>query len=148
MLYRLLSVINVRFSSDSYSVIEGEQADVCLTLESGQLNRTAEVLIASQSDSSATGDDYNIPNMFYITLKPGHNQTCFSVATLDDNLVEGEETFQLTLSTDDHAVTTSSYDTVIVHIEDNDSELIVHKVEGICYYDTLNVSSCCVWFGC
>ena len=119
----MLTVFGVKFSSDSYSVAEGEEGDVCLILESGQLSRDALLCVVSQPGSANSGEDYNLQSMFYVTLQSGQNRTRFTVDTMEDKIVEGEETFHLALSSDcgDQAVIPYS-DTVTVHVEDDDSE--------------------------
>lgn len=110
----------MKLGSGSYSVSEGEQVDVCLRLESGQLERDAQLCVLSQSDSANEVEDYNAPFMFFVILKPGENQSCFTVDTVDDNLVEGEEIFQLSLSSSDRAVVISTNGTTTIHIKDDD----------------------------
>lgn len=116
-------MISVSFISRSHSVIEGEQAEVCLMLEGGCLNRVVQLLVTNQPESASFGEDYYTPAaMFYVALKPGQNQTCFTITTIEDNLVEGQETFQLTLSSDIGVLVVFSYGTTSVLIEDDDSE--------------------------
>ena len=117
------SVINVKFEFESYSVSEGEEADVCVIFETEQLKKDIQVSVVSHSDTANIGEDYNMLSVLPLTLKPDTNRSCFAVDTVEDNLVEGEETFQLILTSSDQAVLISTTHTLTLHIEDNDGEL-------------------------
>lgn len=118
-----ISVINVNFESDSYSVAEGEEAEVCVVFETGRLKKYVYVMVVSHPDTANIDEDYNMLSMLPLTLQPDTNRSCFAVDIMEDSLVEGEETFQLILSSSDQAVLTSIAHTLTVHIEDNDGEL-------------------------
>lgn len=119
-----ISVINVSFETEFYSVTEGDEVDVCVTFQTKRLHKDVHVSVVSHPDTASTGEDYDMFSMLPLTLKPGTNRSCFAVATVEDDLVEGEETFQLTLTSSDQAVLTSTTHMLTVHIEDNDGELV------------------------
>ena len=112
------SAINVRLESASYFVVEGETVKLCTIVESGELEKSIEleISIVGQSDSDQE-EDYKV-KMSTFSLKPAQNQTCTTVEILNDNLVEGNETFQVILSSTDSAVTVSTPNTAIITIED------------------------------
>jgi hypothetical protein len=113
----------VKFGSDSYSVSEGEDAEVCVAFETERLKKNVHLTVASHSDTAIIGEDYNMLSMLPLTLNPGSNRSCFAVDIVEDILVEGDETFQLILTSSDRSVLTSITDALTVHIEDNDGEL-------------------------
>lgn len=111
------------FESDSYSVSEGEEAEVCVVFETERLKKDVHLSVVSHSDTATSGEDYSMLSMLPLTLKPDTNYSCFALHILEDSLVEGDETFQLILTSSDHAVLTSITNTLTVHIEDNDGQL-------------------------
>ena len=141
------SVINVKFESDSYAVSEGEEAKVCVVFEKEQLKKDVHLSVISRSDTAIIGQDYNMPSMLPLTLNPGTNHSCFAVDIIEDILVEGEETFQLILTSSDQAVLTSITDVLTVHIEDNDGERLSAVIIQNYHVNLLSLSSCQVWFG-
>ena len=110
--------INVRLESASYFVVEGETVKLCTIVESGELEKSIEleISIVGQSDSDQE-EDYKV-KMSTFSLRPIQNQSCTTVEILNDNLVEGNETFQVILSSTDSAVTVSTPNTAIIIIED------------------------------
>lgn len=114
----------MKFESDSYSVSEGEEAEVCVIFETEQLKKEVHLSVVGHSDTANSGQDYNMPSMLPLTLNPStQNRPCFAVDIAEDILVEGEETFRLILTSSDQAVLTSIADVLTVHVEDNDGEL-------------------------
>ena len=112
-------MISVRLESALFYVVEGETVKLCAIVQSGKLERTVEfdISVAGLSDS-AQEEDYKL-NMSTISLRPTQNQSCTAVEILKDNLVEGNETFQVILSSMDSAVTISAPKTATITIEDD-----------------------------
>ena len=108
----------IKFESTSYSVGEGATVRVCVTTESGQLERSIQFSVASIPDSAEENSDYS-PVALILTLLSGENHTCFSVETLDDDVVEREEAFTIVLRSQDKAVIVST-NTIIINIHDSD----------------------------
>ena len=110
-----------------YYVSEGQSLQVCVTLELGELERDALLNVStseSQPKSAEDGLDYS-PLMLTIILPAGlplNGTVCFSLDTTEDNLVEGSESLDLELSSNDSAVILSQ-STADVFIVDNDGEL-------------------------
>lgn len=112
----------MNFVSSSYSVSEGEAVEVCMILETGQLEKTVELSLVSQPDTAQEGADY-VALLLSITWEPDIDQKCFSVEIVDDHIVEGEETFQIVLASHDPAIIVPTSGTVHISIQDNDSKL-------------------------
>lgn len=121
-IFHSILVIHVMLESASYSVVENETVELCVTLI-GELEREVQLSVVSQPGNAQQHEDY-IAIMDTLTLHPGDNKTCFSVETVEDNLVEGEETFQLVLNGDDPAVVITFPNTITISIRDNDSKLL------------------------
>lgn len=111
-------MIRIKFESLSYSVEEGATVKVCVKAESGELERTVQLSVASISDSAEESDDYS-PVTLTLTLLPGESQFCFSVETLDDDVVEGDEGFTIVIRSQDKAVIIPT-NTTIISIHDSD----------------------------
>lgn len=107
--------------SSSYSVSEGGTAEVCLILETGQLERSVELSLVSQSDTAQQGTDY-VALLLSITWEPSIAQNCFSVEVVDDRIVEGEEAFQILLASHDPAVIVATPGIAHISIQDNDHD--------------------------
>lgn len=112
----------MNFVSSSYSVSEGETLEVCMILETGQLERSVEISVINQPDTAQQGADY-VAQLFPIRWEPGRDQNCFSAEIVDDHVVEGEETFQYILVSHDPAVVVPTSGTAHITIQDNDSKL-------------------------
>ena len=68
----------------------------------------------------AQEEDYKL-NMSTISLGSAQNQSCTTIEILKDSLVEGEEIFQVLLSSRDSAVIISRPNTAALSIEDDNS---------------------------
>ena len=117
------SAINVRLESASYSVVEGEIVKLCAIVQSGELERSVELEIAIISLSGSDQDDYK-QKISTFSLRPAQNQSCTMVEILNDNLVEGNETLQVILSSMDPAVTISAPNSAIITIEDDNGIIL------------------------
>jgi hypothetical protein len=117
-LHHFSTVIRIKFESLSYSVEEGAAVEVCVKAESGELERTVQLSVASIPDSAEESHDYT-PVTLTLNLLPGESQTCFSIEALDDDMVEGEEVFIVVIRSQDEAVFIPTNIT-IVSIHDSD----------------------------
>lgn len=72
----------------------------------------------------ATGDSDYTPGPFNVTFTAGSTSVAFNVTFIDDNISEGNETFNLTISPRllPEGITVGDPDEVIVIIVDDDSE--------------------------
>ena len=111
-------VISLSMESSTYSVTEGESVEVCVAVENGELERAVQLSVLSHP-ASAQEEDYKAA-FLSLSLWPGDRRICFLIETLEDDSVEGEEAFQLILTSQDSGVTTASPDLTIVSIEDSD----------------------------
>ena len=114
------TVIGVMLESISYSVEEGATVDVCVMLR-GELEKEVQLSLVSQAGTAQQDEDY-VAIMSILSLLPGDNNVCFSVETVEDNFVEGEEMFQIMLNGNDPAIIMNGVNVVNVTIKDNDSE--------------------------
>lgn len=110
--------IRIKFESTLYSVEEGATVELCVKAESGVLERTVQLSVASVSESAEESHDYTAVS-FTLTLLAGESQACFSVETLDDDVVEGDESFAVVVKSQDKAVIIPT-NTTIISIHDSD----------------------------
>ena len=129
----IYTAITVNFVSSSYSAFEGGTVEVCIVLESGQLERSVQFSLVSQSDTAQEGADY-VAVLLSVTWEPDTSQKCFSVRLVGDHVVEGEETFQIVLASHDPSVVVPTPGTAYITIQDNDSELNQNTI----YYRVFN----------
>ena len=120
----LCSAISLKMESSLYTVAEGEMVEVCVVVEVGLLERIVQLSILSHPDS-AQEEDYTVA-FLSLSLQPSENGTCFFIEALEDDTVEGEEAFQLILSSQDPAVTISIPDLTVINIKDNDGICLLY----------------------
>ena len=113
------TAIDVRLESASYTVSEGGTIEVCAVVENGQFERNVELFISSQP-GSAQEEDYVVIYMERIILQPHNKRSCIRIEIKDDDLVEGVEAFQVTITTSDTAAVITTPSTSTVQIIDND----------------------------
>ena len=104
--------------SSSYSVVEGSSIDVCVML-SGQLEREVSLSLIAQPGTAQQHEDY-VDITRIVSLLPGDSRVCFSLETLEDNIVEGDEMLQMVLNGDDSVFMNGNI--VSITIKDNDSK--------------------------
>ena len=116
--------ITLSLESVFYSVMEGDMVETCVTIEIGQLERNIRLSVVSIPGSAQEGEDYT-PLILSLTLHPGENRTCFIIESLDDDMVEGEETLKVILSSQDKAVAISTINTTTISIQDLDGKQLI-----------------------
>lgn len=104
--------------SASYSVVEGSKVDVCVML-SGELEREASLSLLTQPGTAQQHEDY-IHITKILSLLPGDGRVCFSVETLEDSIVEGNEMLRVVLNGNDTVFMSGNI--VNITIKDNDSK--------------------------
>ncbi|MCX6049045.1 MAG: PKD domain-containing protein [Chloroflexi bacterium] len=92
----------VQFSTANLSVNENGGAAIITAKLGAASGVTITVNYASQNGTATAGSDYRAVNGTLI-FKPGQTSQTFSVAILEDSLVEGNETIGLSLSNPTHA---------------------------------------------
>ena len=92
---------------------------MCVVVENGQFERNIQLSISSHP-GSAQEVDYVAIYMEHLTLQPSDKRTCIIVETSDDDLVEGVETFQITITTSDAAAVITTPSSTTIQIIDND----------------------------
>ena len=116
--YVIFAVIGVMLESTSYSLTEGSSTDVCVML-SGELEREVPLSLATQPGTAKQNKDY-VDVTSILGLVPGDGRVCFSVETLEDNIVEGDEMLQVVLNGSDSVFMGGNV--VNITIKDNDSK--------------------------
>ena len=87
----------IQFESSSLVVTEGGPALIVAVTRSGQAGRAAGVQYAASSGTAAAGSDFVLaPGT--IAFAPGETRKTFAVDLPQDAVVEGDETFTITLS--------------------------------------------------
>ena len=92
---------------------------MCAVVKNGQFERNIEFFISSQP-GSAQEEDYVVLHMAHLTLQPHDRRSCIIIETSDDDLVEGAEEFQVTITSSDAAAVITTPSTTTVQITDND----------------------------
>jgi ribosomal protein L35AE/L33A len=111
----------LQFSKAEYNVQENDgSVEITVTREDGSFGDVF-VKLNTTDDSAEAGKDYI--SVSGITLSWGNGDTgdkTFNINILDDSLVEGDETFNLTLSDPSGGATIGDPDTAVITITDND----------------------------
>ena len=114
-----IAVIGIMLESTSYSVMEGSRVDVCVML-SGELEREVPLSLTTQPGTAELHKDYaDITSVLH--LLSGDGRVCFSLETLEDDIMEGDEILQVVLNGNDSVFMNGNI--VNVTIKDNDSKL-------------------------
>jgi len=110
----------VHFSQPSFDVAENGGAAMIRVTLAGEFTNVVTVDYATSDGTAAAGQDYVATNGT-LTFAPGQGSQTFSVPILNDSLVEGTETVNLTLSNPTGRVVLGSPSTGVLYINDNDS---------------------------
>lgn len=111
-------VIGIMLESTSYSVMEGSSVEVCVMLR-GELEREVPLSLTTHTGTAKLHKDYaDVTSILHLVA--GDGRVCFSVETLEDNIVEGDEMLQVVLNGNDSVFMTGNV--VNVTIIDNDSK--------------------------
>lgn len=106
----------LQFSGATYSVNENG-ASITITVNRGGGTDPASVHYATSNGSATAGADYTATSGT-LNFIAGQTSATFNVPILDDNLVEGNETFNLTLSSPSPGATLGAQATATVTIVD------------------------------
>ena len=141
----LYTAIEVRLESASYTVAEGGTVEVCAIVENGQFERNIQLSISSQP-GSAQEEDYVVIHLEHLILQPRDERSCVTVATRDDDLVEGIEAFQMTVTSSDVAVVITTPTSTIIQITDNDCKSTIRYLYMIITVSYPYACRCKIWF--
>lgn len=109
---------SIQFSSATYTIAEdGTSATITVQL-SGSPQAAITVEYATSNGTAISGVDYTAASGI-LTFNPGQMAKTFSVPILDDTIVEGPETVDLTLSNPTNA-SLGANDTAVLTIGDNE----------------------------
>jgi len=131
-------VPTVAFSAAAYSVGEGGGSAPITVNLSAASTQTVTVHYATSDGTATAGSDYTAANGT-LTFSPGNTSKTFSVSILEDALVEGNETVNLSLTNPSNA-TLGTPSTAVLTIVDNDAPHI--SVDPMAKnFGSINVSS-------
>ena len=111
---------SIQFSSESFSVIEANVNAVITVTRSGGNASGVSVSFASSNGSATAGADYT-STLTTVTFGAGESSRTVNVPILDDSLVEGAETVNLTLTNATGGATLGTPNPATLTITDNDS---------------------------
>jgi hypothetical protein len=109
----------IQFSSASYSVNEGDGSVILTVVRSGGVQFAAGANYNTANSSAVAGSDYTAASGS-VNFAPGETQKTIVIPVNDDSLVEGNETFSVSLSGPSGGATLGSPNTAVVTIVDND----------------------------
>ena len=112
ILYNILAAVNVAFQSPTYVVEEGTSGQVCGQLSSGAAIPVTVALLVSDN-TALENVDFTISSQS-ITFPPGSILSCTNVLATDDSILEGDESFSLTLVPELSAVLPTGTATVTI----------------------------------
>src|SRR5206468_3767801 len=111
----------IQFSAATYSVNENS-ASVTITLTRTGGTDPASVAYTTSNGSASAGSDYTLTSGT-ASFAAGVTTATFNVPILDDNIVEGNETFNLALSSPSPGAALGAQATAVVTIVDMESQL-------------------------
>ena len=109
--------VTVSFEQDTYSVIEGENVTVTVTL-SADPERTVTIPITATNQDDASSEDYSVPSS--VVFSSGDTEKTFDFEATDDEEDDNDETVKLTFGGLPTAVSEGTTNQTVVSIVDND----------------------------
>ena len=109
--------VTVSFEQDTYSVIEGENVTVTVTL-SADPERTVTIPITATNQDDASSEDYSVPSS--VVFSSGDTEKTFDFEATDDEEDDNDETVKLTFGGLPTAVSEGTTNQTVVSIIDND----------------------------
>ena len=111
---------SVQFASATTSVNEGTPTLTITVNRTGDVSTTTNVDFATSDGTATAGNDYTA-STGTLTFAPGQLSKTFTVPILNDNVFEGNETFNLTLSNATAGVIMGAPSSMVITIQDNES---------------------------
>ena len=109
--------VTVSFEQDAYSVIEGENATVTVTL-SADPERTVTIPITATGQDGASAADYSVPSS--VVFDSGETEKTFDFEASDDDEEDDDESVKLTFGGLPTAVSEGTTSQAVVSIIDTD----------------------------
>jgi hypothetical protein len=110
----------LQFSTSAYSVIENQGTATITVTRTGGSNVPVSVSYATSDGTATAGADYTATSGT-LNFAIGETSKTFTIPILDDKLVEGNETVNLTLSSPTGGATLGTPTTAILTIVDDDT---------------------------
>ena len=146
MLFSPLSAANVTLEESVYMVNESDvYVMVCAVLTEGVLERDITVYLSTSDGTALAPDDYtaiaNSPLTFF-SGDPVDTRRCVNVTIIDEEIVEDDQFFSVSLTSSDPVYITPFSEAQVV-ISDNDRKLIeIILIKYGCFKIYYSPSSC------
>ena len=110
----------LKFSAASYSANEGDGSRTITVYRTGGSCGAVSVNYATSNGSASAGSDYSSTSGTLNWSDGDSSSKTFNVPIIDDNVIEGNETVNLAISSPGGGVTLCKPDTAVLTISDND----------------------------
>ncbi len=110
------------FSAAQYEIYAGPVGVTVTVIRSGDLSTAATVNYATSDGTAKAGSDYTATSGT-LTFAPGETVQTAKIPLLDDDIIEPDETFNVTLSNPSSNVTLGAVKQTSILIHDNDTPL-------------------------
>jgi hypothetical protein len=110
----------VQFASATTSVNEGTATLTITVNRTGDVSTTTNVDFGTSDGTATAGSDYTA-TAGTLSFAPGQLSKTFTVPIINDNVFEGNETFNLTLSNASSGVIVGPPSSMVITIQDNES---------------------------
>jgi uncharacterized repeat protein (TIGR01451 family) len=115
--------VAVGFSAANYNVVESLTNVTITLIRTGDTNNGFSVTVNTSDGTARAGEDY-VSTSTTVTFAPGEVTRTFTVGIFDDQLAEGDEFLNLTLSSPSGGVTLGPIPTARLNILDNDTAFV------------------------
>lgn len=133
----------IQFSSTNFSVIEdGTVVEAITLVRSDGSDGEVTVTVTPTGDTATAGDDFD-PTPVVVTFNDGQIEATVTIPIVDDDIVEGDETVNLTLSNPTNGATLGAEANAVLTIIDNDFQASTGRdnIVGTPGNDTITAST-------
>ena len=128
----------IQFNTDAYTIIENAGAATITLTRTGSSDGEVSVTVSTSEGSAKSDLDYMSATQT-ITFADGETSKIFEVTIIDDGRREGDETFNLTLSSPTGGALIGTNKTAAVTIKDDSMDVIGGDIDGSGEVDMLNL---------
>ena len=116
-------MVTIGFVSSAYTASEGDSSVAIEIRLTGSSEVPLTVYVSTSDESAVSGEDYVGVQRVPVVINPLSGTAEFRVDIVDDDVVEGDEQFQVSLEGSSRVVIGQS--TTVINLQDDDSKFVM-----------------------